>query len=43
VDLIALAQGLAISMEGLAKSKNTAIVLEKKTEKAFIVGDGKMK
>jgi signal transduction histidine kinase len=39
VDLIALSQGLAMSMEGLAKSKNTSIVLEKKTEKAFIVGD----
>lgn len=39
VDLIALAQGVAMSMEVLAKSKNTSIVLEKKTEHAIVVGD----
>lgn len=39
VDLTALAQGVAISMEGLAHSKNTSILLEKKTENAIVIGD----
>jgi len=39
VDLVALAQGVAMSMEGLADSKNTSIVVDKKTEEAIVVGD----
>jgi signal transduction histidine kinase len=39
VDLIALAQGVAMSMEGLADSKNTSILLEKKTDSAIVIGD----
>lgn len=39
LDLIALAQGVVMSMEGLAKSKSTSIVLDKKTENAIVVGD----
>ena len=39
VDLTALAQGVAMSMEGLANSKNTSILLEKKTENAIVIGD----
>lgn len=39
VDLIALAQGVVVSMEGLAKSNNASIVIEKNAEKAFILGD----
>ncbi|MFX0561193.1 ATP-binding protein [Tepidibacillus infernus] len=39
VDLIALAQGVVMSMEGLANSKNISMVLEKKTENAIMVGD----
>lgn len=39
VDLIALAQGVTMSMEGLANSKNTSILLEKKTENAILIGD----
>jgi len=39
LDLIVLAQGVVISMEGLANSKNTSILLEKKTEDATVIGD----
>ncbi|MBA1335470.1 MAG: Signal transduction histidine kinase, core [Firmicutes bacterium] len=39
VDLTALAQGVAISMEAVANSKNTSILLEKKTENAIVIGD----
>lgn len=39
LDLNALAQGVAMSMEGLAHSRSTAIVIEKKTENALVIGD----
>ncbi len=39
VDLVALAQGVAISMEAVAGSKNTEILVEKKSKKAVVVGD----
>lgn len=39
VDLVALVQGIAMSMEALAGSRNTAIVLVKKTEDAIVLGD----
>ncbi len=39
VDLIALSQGVVMSMEGLAKGKNTSILFEKKTENATLIGD----
>ncbi|MHB8128051.1 MAG: sensor histidine kinase [Mobilitalea sp.] len=39
LDLGALAQGVVMTMESLAKSKNNYIVFEKKTEKAIVVGD----
>ncbi len=39
IDLVALAQGVVMSMEGLAKVKNDSIVFEKKTENAVIIGD----
>lgn len=39
VDLNALAHGVAMSMEPLANRKNTAIRLNKKTEKAIVLGD----
>ncbi|MEL7565142.1 MAG: HAMP domain-containing sensor histidine kinase [Dehalobacterium sp.] len=39
VDLIALAQGVVMSMEGLAHSQNTSILFEKKTESAIVIGD----
>jgi len=40
LDLVALAQGVVLSMEGLAKNKNNSIVLEKKVESAVVLGDG---
>lgn len=39
VDLITLAEGVAVSMETEAARKNTAIMLKKKTDKAIIIGD----
>ncbi|MHB1041297.1 MAG: sensor histidine kinase [Eubacteriales bacterium] len=39
VDLIALAQGVAMSMEAVVNSKNTSILLDKKTENAIVIGD----
>lgn len=39
LDLVALAQGVTMSMEGIAKIKNNYIVFEKKTEKAIVLGD----
>ena len=39
VDLNALAQGVAMSMEDAANSRNTSILLEKKTENATVLGD----
>lgn len=39
VDLVVLAQGVVMSLEGMATSKNTSIVLHKKTGTAFVVGD----
>ncbi|CEP67417.1 Signal transduction histidine kinase, core [Moorella glycerini] len=39
VDLIALAQGVAMSMEGVARSKNTSILFEAQTEDAVVIGD----
>lgn len=39
VDLIALAQGVVMSMEASASSKSTSILLEKRTEKAVVIGD----
>jgi len=39
VDLNALTQGVVMSMEGLANSRNSSIVLETTTENAIVVGD----
>lgn len=39
LDLGALTQGVVMTMESLAQSKNNYIVFEKKTEKAVVVGD----
>ena len=39
VDLNALAQGVAISMEAMANKRNTSIVLEKQAENALVIGD----
>ncbi|MEA4845966.1 MAG: ATP-binding protein [Clostridiaceae bacterium] len=39
VDLTALAQGVVMSMEALANSRNTSILVEKKAEKAVVIGD----
>lgn len=39
IDLVALAQGVVMSMEGLAKGKNDLIVFEKKIENAVVIGD----
>jgi signal transduction histidine kinase len=39
VELDALAQGVAMSMEAAANSKNITILFEKKTEKAIVIGD----
>ncbi len=39
VDLNALAQGVAISMEAMANKRNTSILLEKQAENAFVIGD----
>jgi signal transduction histidine kinase len=39
VDLVALAQGVAMSMEAAAKSKNTSIIFAKSTESANVIGD----
>jgi len=39
LDLVALASGVVMSMEGLAKKKNNSILFEKKTENAVVVGD----
>lgn len=39
VDLIALAQGVSMSMEAVANSRNTSILLEKKTQNAIVIGD----
>lgn len=39
VDLVTLAQGVVISMDAMASSKNTSILFEKKTENAVVLGD----
>jgi signal transduction histidine kinase len=39
VDLITLAEGVVISLEAMANGHNTSIRLEKKTEKAVVIGD----
>ncbi|KPU45981.1 alkaline phosphatase synthesis sensor protein PhoR [Oxobacter pfennigii] len=39
VNLIALAQGVVMSMEDAAKSRSTSILFEKKTENAVVIGD----
>lgn len=39
LDLVVLAQGVVMSMESMAKTKNNNVVFEKKTEKAFVAGD----
>jgi len=39
VDLVALAQRVAMSLEGMATSKNTSIVLHAQAVTAFVVGD----
>lgn len=39
VDLVSLAQGVVMSMEAVANSKNTSILFEKKTENAVVIGD----
>jgi len=39
LDLGALAQGVVLTMESMAKSKNVFIIFEKKMEKAVVVGD----
>jgi signal transduction histidine kinase len=39
VDLTVLAQGVAMSMEGVAQRQNTSIQLEKKTKEAVVIGD----
>ena len=39
VDLNALAQGVAISMEAMANKRNTSILLEKQAENALVIGD----
>jgi len=39
LDLVALAQGVVMSMEGLAESKNNTIRVEKKVESAVVLGD----
>lgn len=39
LDLVALASGVVMSMEGLAKKNNNSILFEKKIENAVVVGD----
>lgn len=39
VDLNALAHGVAMSMEPVAKRANTSILVDRKTEKAIVLGD----
>jgi len=39
VDLIALTQGVVMSMEAVANSKNASILLDRKTERAVVIGD----
>lgn len=39
LDLVALTQGVVMSMEAAASGRNTSILLEKKTEKAIVLGD----
>jgi signal transduction histidine kinase len=39
LDLVALTQGVVMSMEAAANNRNTSILLEKKTEKAVVLGD----
>lgn len=39
VDLIALTQGVVMSMEAAAKNRNTSILFDRKTERAVIIGD----
>lgn len=39
IDLVALAQGVVMSLEGLAKCTNASIMFEKKTENAVVIGD----
>ena len=39
VDLIALTQGVVMSMEAVANSLNISILLERKIEKAVVIGD----
>lgn len=39
IDLVALTQGVVMSMEGLAKCKNDSIVFEKKIERGIVIGD----
>lgn len=39
LDLVALASGVVMSMEGLAKKNNNSILFDKKTENAVVIGD----
>jgi len=39
LDLVVLTQGVVMSMESMANTKNNNIVFEKKTEKALVAGD----
>jgi signal transduction histidine kinase len=39
IDLTTLTQGVVISMEAMAGSKNTSLLFEKKTENAVVLGD----
>lgn len=39
VDLSALTQGVVMSMESVVNSKDTSIILERKAEKAIVIGD----
>jgi len=39
LDLVALARGVATSMEGAARDRNTSLLFEKKTDSARVLGD----
>lgn len=39
LDLVVLVNGVVMSMEGLAKNNNNIILIEKKTDKALVLGD----
>ena len=39
IDLVALSQGVVMTMEGLAKVKGVSILFEKKIERAVVIGD----